>query len=130
MISGNRGIGLIEVLVALFILSFGVMSIFRLQTYMEQKASYAEKSVQALHIAESSTERLRISFLSNEQMQLTSEVERIIDEEFHLKIAVSEVIGTTADKQAIRVEAEVFWNNSRSETESIALSTILSRTNN
>lgn len=59
MINKQRGIALIEVMVAFVILGVAALSLIKLQTYVEQKADFAQKSIEAMHLAESQLERFR-----------------------------------------------------------------------
>ncbi|RJX74263.1 prepilin-type cleavage/methylation domain-containing protein [Vibrio sinensis] len=59
MINKQRGIALIEVMVAFVILGVAALSLIKLQTYVEQKADFAQKSIEALHLAESQLEWFR-----------------------------------------------------------------------
>ena len=50
------GFGLLEVVIALGVLSFGVLGLVKMQAYMEVKAENALKTLDALHIAEAQME--------------------------------------------------------------------------
>ncbi|MCD9514215.1 type IV pilin [Photobacterium carnosum] len=55
-IKTTKGFGLLEVVIALGVLSVGVLGLIKMQAYMEVKAENALKTLDALHIAEAQME--------------------------------------------------------------------------
>ncbi len=55
----QKGFSLLESLIALIVLSVGVLGLVRLQTFVDQKADYALNSLEALSLIESKLELYR-----------------------------------------------------------------------
>ncbi|MDF2154223.1 prepilin-type N-terminal cleavage/methylation domain-containing protein [Vibrio sp. CAU 1672] len=55
----QTGFSLIEVLISFVLIGVGAMGLIKLQTYAEQQADYAKRSVDALNLAESKLEWFR-----------------------------------------------------------------------
>lgn len=130
MISGIRGSGLIEVVIALFITSVGTLGVVRLQAYMEQKSDYAVKSVQAIQIAESRLERLSFEIKSNAQLHTELAEESVTHNGFNLNVRTLDLPQNSKNVKAVYVSLEVTWLSTQSEPESISLDTVLSQTTN
>lgn len=60
----NRGFSLIEVLIALCVMSVGVLGLLRLQTEVDKRAETARHQTEALYLAENHLEDLRRRSLS------------------------------------------------------------------
>lgn len=56
MIYRHKGMSLIEVLIAFVLIGVGALGLIKMQAYAESKADYADRSLQALYIAESKLE--------------------------------------------------------------------------
>ncbi|MCG3884692.1 prepilin-type N-terminal cleavage/methylation domain-containing protein [Photobacterium leiognathi] len=59
MISNQKGFSLLESLIALAVLSVGVLGLVKLQIYIDRKADYALNSLEALQLAENKLEFFR-----------------------------------------------------------------------
>ncbi|WP_305810701.1 type IV pilus modification PilV family protein [Photobacterium leiognathi] len=59
MISNKKGFSLLESLIALAVLSVGVLGLVKLQIYIDRKADYALNSLEALQLAENKLEFFR-----------------------------------------------------------------------
>lgn len=59
MISKQLGVTLVEVMIAVVILAMAALSAMKLQSYVEQKADFAKRSLEAMHLAQSQLERFR-----------------------------------------------------------------------
>ncbi|MGF1828938.1 prepilin-type N-terminal cleavage/methylation domain-containing protein [Photobacterium angustum] len=59
MISNQKGFSLLESLIALVVLSVGVLGLVKLQIYIDRKADFALNSLEALQLAEDKLEFFR-----------------------------------------------------------------------
>ncbi|PWI34695.1 pilus assembly protein PilV [Vibrio albus] len=131
MTSRQRGVGLIEVLLSVVLISVGVVGLIKLQAYMDKKAEFAIKSTEALYLAEAKLEY----FLSRSQdgadgtiqfdtIGSGSETTGV----YTLNWTVSEPGLTPELNSALKViEISASWKNREAETESVQLKTMLSK---
>jgi type IV pilus assembly protein PilV len=131
MTSRQRGVGLIEVLLSVLLISVGVVGLIKLQAYMDKKAEFAIKSTEALYLAESKLEYFRsrsqsgthgtISFSAIASGQETTNG-------YTLKWDISSPGLTPAMNDAVKViEITASWKNREQTTESVQLRTMLSK---
>ncbi|MGR5233541.1 type IV pilus modification PilV family protein [Vibrio rotiferianus] len=59
MIFSQRGVGMLEVLFSVMLIAGGVLSLTKLQVYMEKESEYALNSLEALQLAEEKLEWFR-----------------------------------------------------------------------
>lgn len=57
MISNQKGVSLFEVLLALVLVSGSAVGLVKLHTYIEMKSDWAERTIEALYLAESQLEQ-------------------------------------------------------------------------
>lgn len=65
MICKQSGFSLIEVLLSFLLIGIGSLGLIKLQVYMERKADFAERSIEALNLAEQKLEWFRTRGISN-----------------------------------------------------------------
>nr|WP_086940859.1 prepilin-type N-terminal cleavage/methylation domain-containing protein [Thaumasiovibrio occultus] len=148
MISKHRGFGLLEALIALIVLSVGVVGLIRLQVYIDRKADYAIASIDALAIAEEKLEYFRtrstrdgVSEASgtiyfdgpilepNTYNQTVSGAGLTYNYSLETKIRDTLMLpgpGTTS-AAAKTIDVTVQWTDNWNETHEVALKTMVSR---
>lgn len=142
------GFGLLEVVIALGVLSVGVLGLVKMQAYMEVKAENALKTLDALHIAEAQMEfyqtrtnnvsgavstasnLIPFSDLDNDDYCLTANA---IDRGFVLYCDVSPVSGggsgglSTLSKALNTIDIKVSWDDRRGVPQGVSLKTAISK---
>jgi type IV pilus assembly protein PilV len=138
------GFGLLEVVIALGVLSVGVLGLVKMQAYMEVKAENALKTLDALHIAEAQMEfyqtrtnnvsgavstasnLIPFSDLDNDDYCLTANA---IGKGFVLYCDVSPVSeGLSALSKALNtIDVKVGWADRRGVSQAVSLKTAISK---
>lgn len=142
------GFGLLEVVIALGVLSVGVLGLVKMQAYMEVKAENALKTLDALHIAEAQMEfyqtrannisgavstasnLIPFSDLDNDDYCLTTNA---VDKGFTLHCDVSPVSGegsgglSTLSKALNTIDIKVSWADRRGVSQAVSLKTAISK---
>lgn len=59
MVNKQQGFSLIEVMISFILIGIGALGLVKMQTYIEQRADYALRSIEALHYAEDQLEWFR-----------------------------------------------------------------------
>ncbi|WED21299.1 prepilin-type N-terminal cleavage/methylation domain-containing protein [Vibrio sp. JC009] len=138
MTSNMRGFSLIEVLIAMFVLSVGVMGLIRLQMYAEHSSENSANRFQALFIAENRLEQFKgfsqPGGTGTLRFQDITSAEERIDETFKLQVRVNNLTAQPWQEfaggvYAKRIQIEVYWEDRRGETKQVALQTLISRFN-
>ncbi|MEC6832315.1 prepilin-type N-terminal cleavage/methylation domain-containing protein [Photobacterium toruni] len=144
------GFSLLEVVIALGILSVGVLGLVKMQAYMELKAENALKTLDALHIAEAQMEYYQtrvsnvsgatglISFDELDELEPSSasgtvrKLKHCMDPEFtdgtifELDCTVSKGVDTLSD--ALRtINVSVSWADRRGVSQAVSLKTAISK---
>ncbi|MBY3788217.1 type IV pilin [Photobacterium carnosum] len=143
-IKTTKGFGLLEVVIALGVLSVGVLGLVKMQAYMEVKAENALKTLDALHIAEAQMEYYQtrashvsgavstasnlipFSDLNNDDYCLTTNA---VDKGFVLYCNVSPVSGglTALSKALNTIDIKVSWADRRGVPQAVSLKTAISK---
>lgn len=131
MTCNQKGFSLIEVLIAFTLLTVGVLGLVKLQVTMDSKSESARLSIDALYLAEEKLEEFRSRAPSGAVG--TIRYESIIDAHEFISMAnmtVSRSITVLEDQPvsgAKKVQVEVSWNNRWGESQTVALTTVISR---
>lgn len=131
MTCNQEGFSLIEVLIAFTLLTVGVLGLVKLQVTMDSKSENARLSITALYLVEEKLEEFRSRAPSGAVG--TIRYESIIDVHEFISMAnmtVSRAITVLEDQPvsgAKKVKVEVSWNNRWGESQTVALTTVISR---
>lgn len=128
----QRGIGLIEALVAFLVLSLGMLAIARMQSDLRAQAELARQRTEAVRIAQQDIETLRAysalttsaSVRSYEQIASASAT---IDSIGPTRYELTRQVARSADGQAASVAVNVRWNDRRGEAQYTTLSSVIAR---
>lgn len=128
----QRGIGLIEALLAFLVLSLGMLAMTRVQSDLRAHAELARQRTEAVRIAQQDIETLRAysvlgtSAGARSYDQITSAI-TTVDSIAPTRYELSRQVGTSADGQAATVAVTVRWNDRRGEPQHMALSSVIAR---
>lgn len=128
----QRGIGLIEALVAFLVLSLGMLAMARVQSDLRAQAELARQRSEAVRIAQQDIETLRAysalttsaSVRSYEEIMTASAT---IDSIGPTRYELTRQVGAAADGQAASVAVTVRWNDRRGEAQHTTLSSVIAR---
>ncbi len=136
MIFKQQGFSLLEVIISFVLLTFGIISLIKLQIFFDQRLDYATASIGALYAAESKLEDFRSrsqpdnkKMINFDSIRTNSNVELI--NQYYVTWQVVDKLsvikwGTTVPiLKDITVKAE--WNDRRGKVQSVILRTMLSR---
>ncbi|MCG9683478.1 prepilin-type N-terminal cleavage/methylation domain-containing protein [Vibrio sp. Isolate23] len=139
MISNQKGVSLIEVLIGLFLVSSSAIGLVKLHTYIETKSDWANQATKALYLAESQIEYF-ISHSSvvepqnysfdtiNQDPCFTLErCQMSLEEEFQLQCDSKSIVLNGIETQLISVA--VCWQDRYGKNQSIELTTFVSEFN-
>jgi hypothetical protein len=128
----QRGIGLIESLVAFLVLSLGMLALTRLQSDLRAHAELARQRTEATRAAQQEIETLRTYSVlatsagarSYEQIAAASAT---IDSIGPTRYELARQIGSLAGGQATSLAVTVRWNDRRGESQHSTLSSVIAR---
>lgn len=150
-IKNITGFSLLEVVIALGVLSVGVLGLVKMQAYMEVKAENALKTLDALHIAEAQMEYYQtrvsnvsgatglISFDELDELEPSSasgtvrKLKHCMDPEFtdgtvfELDCEVSEASSTILSAALKTINVSVSWADRRGVSQAVSLKTAISK---
>ncbi|WP_282066214.1 type IV pilus modification PilV family protein [Vibrio rotiferianus] len=130
MIFNQRGVGMLEVLFSVMLIAGGVLSLIKLQVYMEKESEYALNSLEALQLAEEKLEWFRTRGASSASSDIV-----VADFDADI-IAGNSTNGTytvqwellpapIANLKVVKVEAT--WLDRAGDTQGVELQTMISR---
>ena len=128
----QRGIGLIEALVAFLILSLGMLAMTRLQSDLRAHAELARQRTEAVRIAQQEIETLRAYSVLTASAgarafeQITS-ASAVVDSIVPTRYELARQVSRSVDGQAANVAVTVRWNGRRSEPQLLTLSSVVAR---
>jgi Tfp pilus assembly protein PilV len=128
----QRGIGLIEALLAFLVLSLGMLAMTRVQSDLRAHAELARQRTEAVRIAQQDIETLRAysvlgtSAGARSYDQITSAI-TTVDSIAPTRYELSRQVGASADGQAATVAVTVRWNDRRGDPQHMALSSVIAR---
>lgn len=136
MLNSRQGFSLIEVLVALAMISIASLGLTKLQVSVEQRADFAMNSVVALNLAEQQLEwfgtRGAVSEYSAGEVadfaQLQSGAELDLYAPYHIRWQLSSVPGWGSNDLK-QVQVNVSWPQRNGDRQSISILTMLSAQN-
>ena len=132
----QRGVGLIEALVAFLVLSLGMLAMARVQSDLRAHAELARQRTESVRIAQQDIETLRaysvlsatasalVDARSFDQIAATSAT---IDSIGPTRYELTRQVGAFADGQAASVAVTVRWNDRRGESQHTTLSSVIAR---
>ncbi|WP_114786517.1 type IV pilus modification PilV family protein [Vibrio tetraodonis] len=122
MIFNQTGMSLIEVLIALSIVSVGAIGLVKLQVDVEVKSETANQKLMALNLAESHLERFAANRIWPRDCHLASKCVAPEDGYFQIHCTAEPVIleGT----QVKKVQVEVCWQERTRRIQSVKLDTL------
>lgn len=132
MISKQKGFNLLEVMIALLLVGFGSLALVKLQTYAEQKADFAQHSLEALYFAEQKLEWLSARGASSASSSIVS---------FDLIAAGSEVVSSASMNYTLTwsvppamissslktITIDATWDDRLANPQKVQLKTMLSK---
>ncbi|CAH1534364.1 Type IV fimbrial biogenesis protein PilV [Vibrio rotiferianus] len=130
MIFNQRGVGMLEVLFSVMLIAGGVLSLIKLQVYMEKESEYALNSLEALQLAEEKLEWFRTRGAS-------SAASDIVVADFDADIIAGNstngaytvqwelLPAPIANLKVVKVEAT--WLDRAGDTQGVELQTMISR---
>ncbi|WP_440887347.1 type IV pilus modification PilV family protein [Vibrio sp. WZ-1] len=130
MIFSQRGVGMLEVLFSVMLIAGGVLSLTKLQVYMEKESEYALNSLEALQLAEEKLEWFRTRGASSASSDIV-----VADFDADI-IAGTSMNGTytvqwdllpapIANVKVVKVQAT--WLDRAGDTQGVELQTMISR---
>ena len=132
MVIKQRGFSLIEVMFAFAIIGISALGLVKLQTYMEQRADFAQHSVTALNLAEQKLEWFRTrgasaatsSLVANYPADFTDNGAETIDDFYTLewRFPSAQLSGALQT-----VEVEATWKDRYGKDQSVQLKTMISQ---
>ena len=128
----QRGIGLIEALVAFVVLSLGMLAMTRVQSDMRAHAELARQRTEAVRIAQQEIETLRaysvlITSAGTRSFEQIATASATIHSIEPTRFELARQVGTSADGQAASVALTVRWNDRRGEPHYTTLSSVIAR---
>ena len=128
----QRGVGLIEALVAFAVLSLGMLAMTRVQADMRAHAELARQRTEAVRIAQQEIETLRaysVLFTSAglRSFDQIATASATIDSIEPTRFELARQVATLADGQAASVALTVHWNDRRGEAHHTTLSSVIAR---
>lgn len=132
MVIKQRGFSLIEVMFAFAIIGISALGLVKLQTYMEQRADFAQHSVTALNLAEQKLEWFRTrgasaatsSLVANYPADFTDNGEETIDDFYTLEWRFP-LVQLSGALQTVEVEAS--WEDRLGQKQSLVLTTMIAQ---
>ena len=128
----QRGVGLIEALLAFLVLSLGMLAMTRVQSDLRAHAELARQRTEAVRIAQQDIETLRAYSVltasagtrSYEQIAPASVT---VDSIAPTRYELARQVAAAADGQAASVAVTVQWNDRRGEPQRTTLSSVIGR---
>lgn len=132
-----KGFGLIEIIIAIFIVSIGVLAVGKLETQLLVTSADNKARSEALSLAQKRIEDLRNYFLKSGGSPYYSSDTFVTKFEIYidtLNSSETDIVGTNAtfkrsttvisgDDDLVEFEVKVFWTNAQSVNESVSLRT-------
>ncbi|BBL88000.1 pilus assembly protein PilV [Vibrio rotiferianus] len=130
MIFNQRGVGMLEVLFSVMLIAGGVLSLIKLQVYMEKESEYALNSLEALQLAEEKLEWFRTrgaSSASSDIVVADFDADIIAGNSTNGSYTVQwELLpAPIANLKVVKVEAT--WLDRAGDTQGVELQTMISR---
>lgn len=130
MIFNQRGVGMLEVLFSVMLITGGVLSLIKLQVYMEKESEYALNSLEALQLAEEKLEWFRTrgaSSASSDIVVADFDADIIAGNSTNGAYTVQwELLpAPIANLKVVKVEAT--WLDRAGDTQGVELQTMISR---
>ncbi|TMX30674.1 type IV pilin [Vibrio rotiferianus] len=130
MIFNQRGVGMLEVLFSVMLIAGGVLSLIKLQVYMEKESEYALNSLEALQLAEEKLEWFRTrgaSSASSDIVVADFDADIIAGNSTNGAYTVQwELLpAPIANLKVVKVEAT--WLDREGDTQGVELQTMISR---
>ena len=130
MIFNQRGVGMLEVLFSVMLIAGGVLSLIKLQVYMEKESEYALNSLEALQLAEEKLEWFRTrgaSSASSDIVVADFDADIIAGNSTNGEYTVQwELLpAPIANLKVVKVEAT--WLDRAGDTQGVELQTMISR---
>ncbi|ASI97214.1 type IV pilus modification PilV family protein [Vibrio rotiferianus] len=130
MIFNQRGVGMLEVLFSVMLIAGGVLSLIKLQVYMEKESEYALNSLEALQLAEEKLEWFRTrgaSSASSDIVVADFDADIIAGNSTNGAYTVQwELLpAPIANLKVVKVEAT--WLDRAGDTQGVELQTMISR---
>jgi type IV pilus assembly protein PilV len=125
------GFSLLEVVIALGVLSVGVLGLVKMQAYMEVKAENALKTLDALHIAEAQMELFTTRAQSTAGGTIlyesisASTTTFVLDNQIAKKIITVKSDVPVSNAKDITVKVE--WRDRRNDLRTVELKTVISK---
>ncbi|MGR5175971.1 type IV pilus modification PilV family protein [Vibrio parahaemolyticus] len=134
VISKQRGVTLIEVLIAFCIIGVSSLGLAKLQAYMEQRSDYAYHNLQALGLAEAKLEWFRTRGADDESSTMDVadfmlDIVDGLDSSHPIYTVVWTVPKTTMAGRVKTVQVDVSWSDRLNRTHTLSLATQISRYN-
>ena len=131
---GQAGISLLEALVALVVMSFGMLSLAAMQLNLSRSADVAKQRSEAVRIAEERIELARsftdlaANALAVDWTNLQADVATPASVTTNATYNVTVAVGGTATDASRPISVQVAWVDRAGEAQNVALSSVISRT--
>ena len=131
-VQAQRGVGLIEALIAFLVLSLGMLAIARVQSDMRAHAELARQRTEAVRIAQQDIETLRAysvltSTAGARSYDQIAPASATIDSIAPTRYDLARQVVAAADGQAASVTVTVRWNDRRGESQHATLASLIAR---
>ncbi len=132
LVQVQRGIGLIEALVAFLVLSLGMLAMARVQSDLRAHAELARQRTEAVRIAQQDIETLRAyavltAMAGARSFDQIAAATATVDSIGPTRYELTRQAGTSADGQAASVAVTVRWSDRRGEPQHTTLSSVIAR---
>lgn len=135
---GQRGMSLLEALVALVVMAFGMLALAGMQLNLSRSADVAKQRIEALRIAQERIELAR-SFTQLTANAATGVVDwaslqadvaspATVTTNTNATYNVAVAVGGTVDDGSRAINVQVAWADRAGETQSVALTSVISKT--
>jgi len=136
-----KGFGLIEILVAIFVVAFGVLAVGKLQTYIISTSSDNKAKLEAMSLAQGQIEHIKSYYLQQDASSEIISASTFIDDYIGKPPSIpnTTVVGTyatftvgqsfTSDSDIAIANVTVSWSDSSGASQSVNLNTEFTFTN-
>ncbi|HAT8491232.1 TPA: prepilin-type N-terminal cleavage/methylation domain-containing protein [Vibrio vulnificus] len=124
------GFSLLEVMISFVLIGVGALGLVKLQIYVEQKADYAIRSIEALNLAEQKLEwfRTRGATASSAIAVANFDSDIVAGSSAHPPYTVTWIVPSTALSGALKtVHVQTTWQDRLGKTHSVELKTMISK---
>lgn len=121
----QRGVALLEALIAFLVLSIGLLALSRLQTGLRTNADAARERTEAVRLAQADIEGLRAFASPADWDALENASEDVTPTGSRTRYTLERVVQTSADAGLKAVEVTLHWNDRQGAAQQLRLATLV-----